>query len=151
MDSPFFYTGTVVRVIVAACLMTGALAAQQQPPPAKKNPPAAKPEEIEPPEEDESLIPEQCVLNPLEATRNITAGNFYFKKGNFRAAANRFKRASCWDPSSAEAFLKLGEAEEKMKDRDGERDAYEKYLALAPDAKNAAEIKKKLARMTAKK
>jgi len=132
--------------------MACALAAQQQqPPPQKKNPPAAKPEEVEPPEEDESLLPEQCVLNPLEATRNISAGNFYFKKGNFRAAANRFKRATCWDPSSAEAFLRLAESAEKMKDRDAARDAYEKYLALAPDAKNSAEIKKKLAKIPPKK
>lgn len=141
----------MVRVILAACLAMCALAAQQQPPPQKKNPPVAKPEEVEPPEEDESLIPEQCVLNPLEASRNVTAGNFYYKKGNFRAAANRYKRAVCWDPSSAEAFLKLGEADERMKDRDGARDAYEKYLALAPDAKNAAEIKKKLAKIALKK
>lgn len=126
--------------------MTASLPAQE-----KKTPPAAKPQEVEPPEEDESLIPEQCVLNPIEATRNITAGNFYFKKGNFRAAANRYKRAACWDPSSAEAFLKLGESDEKLRDRDGARDAYEKYLAVAPDAKNAAEIKKKLAKYGPKK
>jgi tetratricopeptide (TPR) repeat protein len=141
-----------VRVFLTAWLMACALAAQQQqPPPQKKNPPAARPEEVEPPEEDESLLPEQCVLNPLEATRNISAGNFYFKKGNFRAAANRYKRATCWDPSSTEAFLRLAESAEKMKDRDAARDAYEKYLALAPDAKNSAEIKKKLAKIPAKK
>jgi tetratricopeptide (TPR) repeat protein len=127
------------------------LYAQQQPPPEKKTPPAAKPQEVEPPEEDESLIPETCVLNPIEASRNMTAGNFYFKKGNFRAAANRFKRAGCWDPTSAEAFLKLGESNEKLKDADGAREAYQKYLALAPDAKNAAEIKKKIAKYSAKK
>ena len=55
-------------------------------------------------------------------------------------------RATKWDPGSAEAFLKLGEADEKLKDRDGAREAYTKYLALAPDAKNAAEIKKKIAK-----
>jgi tetratricopeptide (TPR) repeat protein len=142
----------VVRALLTTCLIGCGLAAQQQqPPPEKKTPPAAKPQEPEPPEEDESLIPEQCVLNPLEATRNITAGNFYFKKGNFRAAANRFKRAVCWDPSSTEAFLKLGESDEKLRDRDGAREAYEKYLALAPDAKNASEIKKKLAKYPPKK
>jgi tetratricopeptide (TPR) repeat protein len=128
-----------------------ALTAQPQPPPEKKTPPAAKPLEEEPPEEDESLIPEQCVLNPLEAGRNIVAGNFYFKKNNYRAAANRYKRAVCWDPSSAEGFLKLAESDEKMKDRQGAREAYEKYLAVAPDAKNAAEIRKKIAKYPPKK
>lgn len=143
-----------MRIVFAVWFTACALSAQQQPPPQKKTPPApqqAKPLEEEPPEEDESLIPETCVLNPLEASRNITAGNFYFKKGNFRAAANRYKRASCWDPSSAEAVLKLAESDEKLKDRDGAREAYQKYLALAPDAKNASEVKKKLAKFTAKK
>jgi tetratricopeptide (TPR) repeat protein len=141
----------VVRVVFAGSLIALALFAQQQPPPEKKNPAQAKQQEVEPPEEDESLLPEQCVLNPLEASRNITAGNFYYKKGNFRAAANRYKRATCWDPSSAEAFLKLGEAEEKMKDRDAALDAYQKYLALAPDAKNSPEVKKKIAKFQEKK
>ena len=140
----------MVRIVLAACVIAGSLAAQQ-PPPEKKTPPAAKPQEVEPPEEDESLLPETCVLNPLEASRNITAGNFYFKKGNFRAAANRYKRAGCWDPTSAEAFLKLGECDEKMRDSEGARDAYEKYLAIVPEAKNAPEIKKKLSRLQARK
>lgn len=145
----------MLRVYIAVCMLAFTMNAQQPPPPEKKTPPSAKPttqvQEVEPPEEDESLIPEQCVLNPLEASRNITAGNFYFKKNNYRAAANRFKRAACWDPSSAEALLKLAESDEKLKDRDGARDAYEKYLAVAPDARNAAEIKKKLAKYPPKK
>jgi tetratricopeptide (TPR) repeat protein len=125
------------------------LAAQDPPaqkPPEKKvlTPPPAKPLEEEPPEEDESLVPKEYALNPLEATRNITTGNFYFKKGNVRAAAKRYLEATKWDPGSAEAFLKLGEADEKLKDRSGAREAYAKYLEISPDAKNAAEIKKKI-------
>jgi tetratricopeptide (TPR) repeat protein len=121
------------------------LAQQEQKPPQKP------PVEVEPPEEDESLLPETCVLNPIESSRSITAGNFYFKKGNYRAAANRYKRAACWDPSSAEAVLKLGEADEKLHDTEGVREAYTKYLTLAPDAKNLAEIKKKLAKLPPRK
>jgi tetratricopeptide (TPR) repeat protein len=120
---------------MAGCLFTCALAAQQQPP--------------EPPEEDESLLPKEYALNPLESARNITAGNFYFKKGNYRAAAKRYLEATRWDPSSAEAFLKLAETDEKLKDLAGAREAYTKYLATAPDAKNAEAIKKKIAKWPA--
>ncbi len=134
--------------MVPLILAFGLLVPQQQQKQQDKQKP---PVEVEPPEEDESLIPEQCVLNPLEATRNITAGNFYYKKGNFRAAANRYKRAACWDPGSTEAFLKLGESDEKLKDIEGAREAYKKYLELAPDAKNSGEIKKKLAKFPPKK
>ena len=91
--------------------------------------------------------PKEYTLNPLEAERNITAGLFYFKKNNYRAAARRFEEASKWDPGSAEAFLRLGEADEKLRNRDGAREAYTKYLELVPEAKNAAEVKKKLAKL----
>ncbi len=129
------YTLIVARVFIAGCLLTCALAAQQKPP--------------EPPEEDESLIPKEYVFNPLESARNLTAGNFYFKKGNYRAASKRYLEATRWDPSSAEAFLKLAETDEKLKDLAGAREAYTKYLDVAPEAKNAEAIRKKIARWPA--
>jgi tetratricopeptide (TPR) repeat protein len=116
------------------------LAAQQPKPPA---PPASQ--EQEPPEEDPDLKPKEYSFNPLEASRNIVAGNFYFKKGNYRAASRRFLEASKWDPTSAEALLKLGEAEEKMLDFPAARQAYEKYLTVASDAKDLDAVKKKIA------
>ena len=120
------------------------LAAQESKPPAPPAAPAVQ--EQEPPEEDPDLKPKEYSFNPLEASRNITAGNFYFKKGNFRAAAKRYLEATRWDPNSAEAFLRLGESDEKLKDREGAREAYTKYLALAPDSKIAEQIKKKIAK-----
>lgn len=107
-------------------------------------PPAVK--EQEPPEEDPDLIPKEYSFNPLEASRNITAGNFYFKKGNYRAASKRYLEASKWDPTSSEALLKLAEADEKMRDFAGARESYTKYLAM-PDIKDADAVKKKLARL----
>jgi len=89
------------------------------------------------------------VFNPLESARNLTAGNFYFKKGNYRAASKRYLEATRWDPSSAEAFLKLAETDEKLKDLAGAREAYTKYLDVAPEAKNAEAIRKKIARWPA--
>jgi len=136
----------VVRVFFACCALLAAQDPQNQKPPEKKvlTPPPAKPLEEEPPEEDESLVPKEYALNPLESTRNITTGNFYFKKGNIRAAAKRYLEATKWDPGSAEAFLKLGEADERLKDRAGAREAYTKYLEISPDAKNASELRKKM-------
>ena len=101
------------------------LAAQEPKPPAPPAPPAVQ--EQEPPEEDPDLKPKEYSFNPLEASRNITAGNFYFKKGNYRAASRRYLEASKWDPTSAEAVLRLGEADEKLHDFTGAREAYEKY------------------------
>ncbi len=55
----------------------------------------------------------------------------------YRAALGRFEDATKYDPNSAEAFFRLGEAQEKLKNKDGARAAFEKVLHLAPDSKLA--------------
>jgi predicted TPR repeat methyltransferase len=67
-------------------------------------------------------------------------------KGKYNAAANRYKRATLYDPGSPAGFLKLGEAEEKLHNFDLARDAYGKYLDLAKNAKDAEAIKKRMAK-----
>jgi predicted TPR repeat methyltransferase len=83
----------------------------------------------------------------LQAQKEIVAGNYYYKKGNYRAASNRYKRAAQFDDSNGEAWLRLGESSEKAKDAQTEKEAYSRYLAVAPEARNAAEIRKKLERL----
>ena len=107
--------------------------------------PAPPPASTEPPEEDATLVPkEDYVFNPLQAAKEIKIGQYYLKKGSLKAAAKRFLEASKWDPGSPDAFFYLGETYERMKDAKSARAAYAKYLELAPDAKNAAVVKKKL-------
>lgn len=98
----------------------------------------------EPPEEDERLKPKEYTFNPLQADQEMRVGQFYWKKGSYRAAARRFEEATRWDPGRAEAYLRLAEALEKLNNFEGARKAYAKYLELAPDAKNANQIRKKL-------
>ncbi len=110
----------------------------------EKAPPADQGQEQAPPEEDESLKVKEYSFNPLQATKEVQVGNYYFKKGSYRAAAQRFREATKWNNGLAEAWLRLGEAEEKQKDGKAAKEAYAKYLELEPDAKNAGEIRKKL-------
>ncbi len=136
------------HLLILALLSTAAVWPQQQkqPPPSKppKEEPKAQPKEQEPPEEDESIAPKQYSFNPLEAERDLKVGNYYFKKGNYKGALSRFREATLWNPSYAEAYLRIAETEEKMKDKQAAQEAYAKYLELAPDSKEAASIKKKL-------
>lgn len=124
--------------------------AQQQPPPKQTTPPAQKEKEEEPPEEDEALKPKVYDLNPLESVRNVNTGDFYLKRGKLQAAQRRYSEATKWDPGSADAFFKLGEVDEKLKDRKGARAAYEKCVEVASDAKMVAEAKKKLEKLPKK-
>ena len=114
------------------------LLAAQTPPP--------QPPLQEPPEEDVSLTEKQeYTFNPLQAAKEIKIGGFYFKKGSFKAAARRFEEATKWDPNSGDAWLRLAEAQVKLKDDKAARAAWQKYLEVEPDGKSAAEVRKKLA------
>jgi len=122
----------------------GIVRAQKTAPPPAPQKQAEPPDETDPPEEDESLAPKKYVLNPLEAKRNIDVGNFYWKKGDYLGALDRYRDATHYNPSSAEAFLKVGETEEKLHHGDKAKAAFEKVIKIAPDSKFAAEAKKKL-------
>lgn len=128
----------------------------QTPPPSKApagelqkqrpKPPTTGKEEI-PPEEDKALSTEEFSFNPLEAEKWLRVGNYYFKLGKYRAAEGRFRGATKWNEGYGDAWLRLGEVEEKLKDPQAAKEAYAKYLEVAPDAKNADQIRKKLARL----
>ncbi|MCX6594593.1 MAG: hypothetical protein NTZ56_24030 [Acidobacteria bacterium] len=129
-------------LVMLAALLSTALAMAQQPPPP---PPPAPQQPAEPPEEDESLkAPKEYTFNPLQAEGELKVGNYYFKKGSFKAAARRFEEASRWNPGLGEAYLRWGESLEKAGDRKGAAAAFSKYLEVVPDAKNADAIRKKI-------
>jgi tetratricopeptide (TPR) repeat protein len=100
----------------------------------------------EPPEEDvsPSQAKKDYVLNPLQAEKEIRIGNYYFKKGSYKAAMRRYEEAIKWDPNSAEGWYKLGEAQLKLGNQKEFREAWTKYLAIEPDGKYSAAVKKRL-------
>ena len=120
-----------MRLLAIATLLTAALAAQE-------------PKSVEPPEEDETLVQREYTFNPIQAKKELEVGTQYFRKGSYLAAAGRFREAVKWDENFAEAYLRLGEACGKLKDQAGSRKAYEKFLSLAPDSKDAARVRKLL-------
>src|SRR5581483_3135940 len=113
----------------------------------RPKPPVSEQEEV-PKEEDESLTTSKdYTFNPLQAQKEVRVGNYYFKKGSFRAAALRFREATKWNAGDAEAWLRLGEAAEKQKDEKTAMEAFTKYRELAADAKDAPDIRKKLEKL----
>jgi tetratricopeptide (TPR) repeat protein len=126
---------------------TAARQNQQQPAQAPASQPPAEDEQM-PPEEDESVAPETFPLDPLESERNIKVGNYYWHKGNYRAALQRYERAAKYNPSSADAFFKVGEAEEKLKNKQAAKAAFQRVIQISPDSKTAHEAKKKLGQKT---
>jgi tetratricopeptide (TPR) repeat protein len=100
-----------------------------------------------PPEEDKSDAPKTFSFNPVQSKREVAAGDFYFKKGNYTAAVSRYDEATKWNDGNAVAWLRLGEAQEKRSNAKAAREAYQKFLELAPDDKSAPDVKKRLGKL----
>jgi tetratricopeptide (TPR) repeat protein len=102
-----------------------------------------------PPEEDKAQRPKEYRFNPLQSNDDVRVGEFYFKSGDFAAAAGRFREATKWNVGNSQAWLLLAESEEKNHELKAASEAYEKYLHLAPDGKNASKVKKRLEKLKA--
>jgi tetratricopeptide (TPR) repeat protein len=149
----------VARKLARACILgvflsTYGVAQTNTAPPASSHDgkPAANtaqqpPDETEPPEEDETVKPRTYTFDPMEAERSIKVGNFYMRQGSrgYRAAAGRYSEATKYDPKNAEAFFRLGEAEEKLKNKEKAGAAFRRVVELSPESKLGKEAQKKLA------
>ena len=135
----------ITGLLLAACLFS-AIQAQTPAPQLEKRPaPKTSGKQEVPPEEDKSFLKEEHSFNPLQSEKSVQTGDFYLKQGKLRAAAYRFQDATLWNDSNGAAWLKLAKVQEKLKDVPAAKEAYTKYLAVAPDAHDAPEIRKKLA------
>ena len=109
--------------------------------------PATSSKEEIPPEEDAALAPIEYSFNPLQSVKDVGVGNQYLKRGKLRSAEMRYTSATKWNDGNAEAWLKLGEVAERLRDTAKAKSAYERYLELASDAKNAKDIRKRLEKL----
>ena len=125
---------------------TSVLAAQEQKTPQleQRTPPKTSGKQAVPAEEDTSFLTEAHSFNPLESKNSVEVGDQYLKKGKVMAARNRYLDATMWNDGNGEAWKKLGQADVKLKDLKAAKEAYSKYLEVAPDAKDAAAVRKKL-------
>src|SRR5439155_6301488 len=147
VDMAAWRTATVISLMA----IVGSAAGQQEPPQQHSQQPPPAQEEQAPPEEDETQKPKEYSFNPLQAEKEVRIGNFYFHKGKYPAAAQRYREATRWNANLAEAYFRLGEAEEKQKDWKAAREAYQKFVELAADDKRTAEVRKKIAKLSKSK
>jgi len=78
--------------------------------------------------------------NPYKAGKDIQVGDFYFKRGNFKAALDRYKEALYYKQGDAVATFRVGECQEKLGNKGEARKYFEQYLKILPEgplAKNA--------------
>ena len=136
----------MARLWILAALAAGLWAQDKKDSVLPKQDPKPAEEQL-PPEEDIAATKQEYTFNPVRSKRDVQVGDFYLKKGDFKAAVARYREATLWNEGNAEAWLRLGEAEEKRGAPKAAKAAYQKYLDLAPEAKPAAEVKKRLEKL----
>jgi tetratricopeptide (TPR) repeat protein len=85
--------------------------------------------------------------NPHKADKNVEVGDFYFKRGNYRAAASRYAEALLYMSNHAAATYKLAESQEKLGKTADARSNYQQYLKILPKGEYAELAKNALARL----
>jgi len=92
-----------------------------------------------------SAVDSGVTKRPATALYANNAGFAYYKLKRYQDAVGWFQRAISVDPSRAIAYLNLGDAYGKLNRNAEARQAYTKYLELAPNSKSAPDVKKRLA------
>jgi len=85
--------------------------------------------------------------NPHKAAKDIEVGDFYFKRKNYRAAADRYREALFYKDNDAVATFRLAVCLEKMDQPDEARKEYESYLKILPHGPQAEEAQKAIGRL----
>lgn len=99
-------------------------------------------------DEDEDIVQDTTyAFNPIQARKEFKIGGFYAKKGNHRAASARFLEATKWDSTYAEAYWRLGNSREELKQYNLAIEAYRKYLQLDPNGKESKDAQKRISRL----
>lgn len=75
------------------------------------------------------------------AWKSVEIGDFYFRRKKYAGALSRYKEAVKTDPDYAPGYLGLGKVYEKIGLKQKALEAYRKYLAALPSAKQAEEAK----------
>jgi tetratricopeptide (TPR) repeat protein len=85
--------------------------------------------------------------NPHKAAKDIEVGDFYFKRKNYRAAADRYREALFYKDNDAVATFRMAVCLEKMDQPDEARKEYESYLKILPHGPQADEAQKAIQRL----
>jgi len=85
--------------------------------------------------------------NPHKAAKDIEVGDFYFKRKNYRAAADRYREALVYKENDADSTFRLAMCLEKMGQAEEALKGYEGYLKILPHGPQSQEAQKAIQRL----
>lgn len=94
-------------------------------------------------------ISEFHTWDPHRASKDIEVGDFYFKRGNYKAAEDRYREALTYKKDDAVATFRLAESLEKLGALDDARAEYESYLKILPHGSEVQRAQKAIERLKA--
>src|ERR1700733_4809103 len=80
--------------------------------------------------------------NPHKAAKDVEVGDFYFKRKNYRAAADRYREALFYKDNDAIATFRLALCLEKMDQPEQALREFESYLKILPNGPEASDARK---------
>ena len=107
---------------------------------------AADPDALMDPEEDDAAAPEVTATGAAGASQWYDRGALAFRLGDFKRAYDCFVQAYDLKPA-AEFVYNQATCLEHLGNADAAVQAYERYLALAPKAKDFAEVRERIKRL----
>jgi tetratricopeptide (TPR) repeat protein len=89
-------------------------------------------------------------FDPHKAEKDVEVGDFYFKRGNYRAALGRYREALEYKPNDAAATFGLASTFDKQGNKEEALANYESYLKILPNGPRAEEARKARDRLKSK-
>ncbi len=102
--------------------------------------------ELAPPT-DTTGVQEFHPWNPLKSSKDVQVGDYYFRRKNYRAALDRYKEALYYKENDAVATFRLAVCQEKVGDKNGARESFERYLKILPQGPSAKEARASLEKL----
>jgi tetratricopeptide (TPR) repeat protein len=102
---------------------------------------------VNPQKADSSDVQEFHPWNPMRAMKDIEVGDYYFKRKNYKGAAERYKDALYYKDGDAVASYRLAVCQEKLGDKAEAKKHFEQYLKILPEGPFAKDAHASLDRL----
>jgi tetratricopeptide (TPR) repeat protein len=98
-------------------------------------------------DDNNSDVKEFHPYDPHKAEKDVEVGDFYFKRCNYRAAADRYREALDYKPNDATATFGLATALERQGNKRDAVTNYASYLKILPNGPRADEARRAVERL----
>ena len=133
------------RILVLLIFLTMATCLAQDPPTSRKKPRLIRDDQTQSKPEEEIIVPDAN-----QAKEHVKIGDFYFKRKNFKAAADRYQEAIKYGPTWSEGYEKLAATFEQLKDYVTAIDVCLQFLEISADPGSVKKFSQRLEKLQKK-